>query len=121
AITASMRLVNRGERDAVEVVQVYLRDPVASVVRPVQRLIGYRRVAVLAGQSVRVAVTVPIDLAGFTGRDLRRIVEPGDLELGFGRSSADIPLVHRVRVVGEIRELSADRAVHAQFQVVATA
>ncbi|UYN83187.1 MAG: glycoside hydrolase family 3 C-terminal domain-containing protein [Microcella sp.] len=115
----SLRLVNSSDRDAIEVVQLYLHDPVASVVRPVQRLIGYRRVAVAAGESVRVAVTVPIDLAGFTGRDGRRIVEPGDLELGFGRSSADIPLVHRVRVVGAVRELGADRAVHARFEVTA--
>lgn len=116
----SVRLVNSSDRDAIEVVQLYLHDPVASVVRPVQRLIGYQRVAVAAGQSVRVAVTVPLDLAGFTGRDGRRIVEPGDLEFGFGRSSADIPLVHRVRVVGDVRELGADRAVHARFEVAAS-
>lgn len=119
-VVLSMRLVNTSDRDAVEVVQLYLHDPVASVVRPVQRLIGYRRVAVAAGESVRVAVTVPIDLAGFTGRDGRRIVEPGDLELGFGRSSADIALVHCVRVVGAVRELGADRAVHARFEVTAS-
>ncbi len=117
-IVLSLRLVNTGERDAVEVVQLYLHDPVASVVRPVQRLIGYRRVEVPAGSSARVVATVPADLAGFTGRDGRRIVEPGAIELGFGRSSADIPLVHRVELEGATRELGADRAVHARFQVL---
>jgi beta-xylosidase len=114
----SMRLVNGGDRDAHEVVQLYVHDPVASVVRPVQRLIGYQRVTVPAGSTVRVAVTVPMDLLGFTGRDGRRIVEPGAVELGFGRSSGDIPLVHRLQVTGGVRELGADRAVHARFQVI---
>lgn len=120
-VVLSMRLVNTGDRDAVEVVQLYLHDPVASVVRPVQRLIGYQRVVVPAGSSARVVATVPVDLAGFTGRDGRRIVEPGAIELGFGRSSADIPLVHRVEVTGATRELGPDRAVHARFQVLAGA
>lgn len=114
----SMRLVNRGERDAHEVVQLYVHDPVASIVRPVQRLIGYQRVTVPAGATVRVAVTVPMDLTSFTGRDGRRIVEPGELEFGFGRSSGDIPLVHRLQVTGPERTLGADRAVHARFQVI---
>ena len=120
-IVLSMRLVNAGERDAVEIVQLYVHDPVASVVRPVQRLIGYQRVVVPAGSRARVVATVPVDLAGFTGSDGHRIVEPGALELGFGRSSADIPLVHRVEVTGSTRALGADRAVHARFQVMAGA
>ena len=68
--TLALTLVNGSERDAVEVVQFYLhRDPVASVVRPVQRLIGYRRVAVPAGSSIRVSAAVPMDLMAFTGRN----------------------------------------------------
>ena len=114
----SMRLVNGSDRDAHEIVQLYVHDPVASVVRPVQRLIGYQRVTVPAGQTVRIAVSVPMDLLGFTGRDGRRIVEPGAIELGFGRSSGDIPLVHRLQVTGPVRELGAERAVHARFQVI---
>lgn len=120
-VVLSLRLVNTGDRDAVEVVQLYLHDPVASVVRPVQRLIGYQRVVVPAGSSARVVATVPVELAAFTGRDGRRIVEAGAIELGFGRSSADIPLVHRVEVTGATRELGPDRAVHARFQVLAGA
>lgn len=117
-VMMSLRLVNRSERDAIEVVQLYLHDPVASVVRPVQRLLGYQRLIVPAGASVRVAVTVPLDLAAFTGRDGQRIVEPGELEFGFGRSSAEIPLRQRVTVTGETRVVGRDRALHARFQVL---
>lgn len=85
---------NTGEREGTEVVQLYLHDPVASVVQPVQRLIGYTRVALAAGQARRVRVTVPADLASFTGRGGRRIVEPGDLELRLAASSAEIGRAH---------------------------
>ena len=81
-VVLSMRLDNPGDRDAAEVVQLYVHDPVASVVRPVQRLIGYRRVAVAAGESARVSFTVPLDLVAFTGREGARIVEPGEIVLG---------------------------------------
>ncbi len=115
----SLRLVNTGDRPAHEVVQLYLNDPVASVVRPVQRLIGFQRVVVPAGGSVRVAVSVPAALAAFTGVDGRRIVEPGDIVLGFGRSSSDIPLSTTIALTGSVREVGADRPLHPRFEVVA--
>jgi len=114
----SLRLVNTGDRPAHEVVQLYLHDPVASVVRPVQRLIGFQRVVVPAGGSVRVAVSVPAALAAFTGLDGRRLVEPGDIVLGFGRSSSDIPLSTTIALTGAPREVGADRPLHPRFEVV---
>ena len=109
AITLSMTVRNTGHRSGADVVQLYLHDPVASVVQPVQRLIGYVRVELEPGQQTRVDLVVPIDLASFTGRSGRRIVEPGELLLGVGRSSADIVSSHRVRVVGAAREVDHRR------------
>jgi beta-xylosidase len=74
-------------------------------------------VSVPAASSVRVAVSVPLDVTSFTGRDGNRIVEPGDLVLGFGRSSADIPLSTTIVVTGETRRVGADRALHPRFEV----
>jgi len=116
-VVLSMRLVNLSDSAVNDVVQVYLHDPVATVVRPVQRLIGFRRVSVPAASSVRVVVSVPLDVTSFTGRDGNRIVEPGDLVLGFGRSSADIPLSTTIVVTGETRRVGADRALHPRFEV----
>ncbi len=59
------------------------------MVQPVQRLVGYARVDLKAGEERRVRVTVPADVASFTGRDGRRIVEPGALELRLSASSTD--------------------------------
>ncbi|MFG1808563.1 glycoside hydrolase family 3 N-terminal domain-containing protein [Streptomyces sp. NPDC049040] len=106
---------NTGEREGTELVQLYLHDPVASVVQPVQRLIGYRRVHLLPGQSARVEVTVPADLASFTGRGGQRIVEPGELELRLGASSTDQRLTVAATLTGEVRELDHTRRLHATF------
>jgi beta-xylosidase len=111
---------NTGDRDGTEVVQVYLHDPVASVVQPVQRLVAYRRVALAAGQACRVEITLPADLAGFTGREGRRIVEPGALELRFGDSSASPRLTAHAELTGPVRELDHERRLHAHITVSST-
>lgn len=116
AVELSLTIRNTGDRAGAEVVQLYVHDPVASVVRPVQRLIGYRKVLLDAGESARVTVRVPAELASFTGRDLRRVVEPGDLVLGFGRSSADIPLTHTVTLTGPERILEGQRVLHPEWR-----
>lgn len=108
----SLRVRNSGERRGADVVQLYLHDPVASVVRPVQRLIGYARVELDPGEAAVVSFVVPADLASFTGRDGRRIVEPGELELSVGRSSAELVSAARVRLTGPMREVDHTRALH---------
>ena len=108
---------NTGDREGTEVVQLYLHDPVASVVQPVQRLIGYRRLPLEPGQAARVHVTVPADLASFTGRDGRRVVEPGALELRLAASSTDVRLTADVTLTGPVRRLDHTRRLHAEFHV----
>ncbi len=96
--------------------QLYLHDPVASVVQPVQRLIGYLRLPLAEGEAARVHVTVPADLASFTGRDGRRVVEPGDLELRLGASSTDLRLTVSCTLTGPVRDLDHTRRLHAAFR-----
>jgi beta-xylosidase len=112
SVRLALTVTNTGHREGSEVVQLYVHDPVASVVRPVQRLIGFTKVRLAAGASVRVSVEVPVELASFTGRAGERIIEPGELEFGFGRSSGDIPLRQVVDVTGPLRVLGNDRALH---------
>ncbi|MEV0976312.1 glycoside hydrolase family 3 N-terminal domain-containing protein [Streptomyces sp. NPDC049915] len=106
---------NTGQRHGTEVVQLYLHDPVASVVQPVQRLIGYARVPLAPAESRRLRVTVPADLASFTGRDGRRIVEPGVLQLRLAASSTDTRLTATVRLTGPERHVDHTRRMHASF------
>ncbi|NEB38275.1 glycosyl hydrolase [Streptomyces sp. SID14515] len=110
--TFSCTIRNTGAREGTEVVQVYLHDPVASVVQPVQRLIGYVRLDLGPGRAARVRATVPADLASFTGRDGHRIVEPGDLELRLSASSDDPRLTARVALTGPVRTVDHTRHLH---------
>ncbi|MEU3735296.1 glycoside hydrolase family 3 N-terminal domain-containing protein [Streptomyces sp. NPDC033538] len=112
---------NTGERHGTEVVQLYLHDPVATVVQPVQRLVGYTRVPLAPGEGRRVRVTVPAELASFTGRDGHRVVEPGDLELRLAASSTDALLTATVTLTGPERRVDHTRRLHAAFGQGATA
>ncbi len=80
-ITAAVRLDNVGGRDADEVVQLYVHDRVASVVPPVRKLIGFRRVTVPAGGSAEVRFTVRRQDLTFVGQDLAPRAEPGWFDL----------------------------------------
>jgi beta-xylosidase len=119
----SLTVTNMGERSGAEVVQLYLHDPVASVVRPVRRLVAFARVELDSGESARVAFRVPADLASFTGREGRRIVEPGELVFQFGRSAGEIVLEQRAVLTGPAlggptREVGHDRRLHAEVEIV---
>jgi beta-xylosidase len=109
----SFTVRNIGARSGTEVVQLYLHDPVASVVQPVQRLVGYARVDLEPGEARRLRATVPADLASFTGRDGRRVVEPGELELRLAASSADPRLTARVTLTGPERHLDHTRRLRS--------
>lgn len=116
-ITVRLRLRNTGDRAGADVVQLYLHDPVASVVRPVQRLVGFARIELEPGREAEVRFTVPADLTAFTGRSGERIVEPGEIVLSAGRSSADLPFSHTVRLVGATRAVNHTRRLHPVTEV----
>jgi len=115
SVSVTVTVTNTGDRAGTDVVQLYLHDPVASVVRPVQRLLGFRRVSLEAGATTTLSVTVPFDTTSFTNRAGVRVVEPGEIVLGFGRSSADIALTHSVQLTGPVREVGYDRALHVTW------
>jgi hypothetical protein len=102
---------NTGDRAGAEVVQLYLADPVAQVTRPVIQLAGFARVPLDPGQGARVAFRLHADRTAFTGVDLRRIVEPGDITVMLGASSEDIHWRATVRLAGEVRAVGRDRVL----------
>ncbi|WP_151769714.1 glycoside hydrolase family 3 N-terminal domain-containing protein [Streptomyces abyssomicinicus] len=108
---------NTGERAGTEVVQLYLSDPVASVVRPVRALAGWARVRLEPGRAARVEFTVHADRVSFTGAGLRRVVEPGVIHAEAGPSSADLPLRASFTLDGPERVLGADRVLTVPVSV----
>ncbi|MGW9195532.1 beta-xylosidase/alpha-l-arabinosidase [Micromonospora chersina] len=86
ALHVTVRVTNTGGVAGDDVVQLYGRDLVAPVTRPVAQLLGYRRVHLEPGQSVTVELTVPTTRLAFSDRTLTRVVEPGDVDLWVGTS-----------------------------------
>jgi beta-glucosidase-like glycosyl hydrolase len=109
ALTVSVRVRNTGHRPGEETVQLYLHDVLAQVARPVRQLAGFARIRLEAGESARVLFHVHADRTAFTGRDLRRIVEPGEIDIFVGTSSADLPCRATVRLTGTTRVVGHDR------------
>ncbi len=108
-VEVSVRVRNTGTRPGHEVVQLYLHDVVAQVTRPVRQLTGFAKVRLEPGESARVRFQVHADRTAFTGRDLRRIVEPGEVELLVGTSSTDLPCRATIRLTGPTRLVGHDR------------
>jgi hypothetical protein len=102
---------NTGVRAGTEVVQLYLGDPVAQVVRPVHWLAGFARVLLEPGQARRVTFRVHADRTAFCGRDGRRVVEPGEIRVAVGGASDRLDLQGSFALGGPERPAGADRVL----------
>jgi beta-glucosidase len=89
---------NTGSRPGREVVQLYLRDPVASVVVPVQRLRGFQKVGLAPGEGKTVRLVLGPDELALLDAQLQWVVEPGVFEVAIGSSSQRIHLTGRFEV-----------------------
>ena len=107
----SVTLRNESAVSTSEVVQVYLHDPVAEVARPVQSLVAAARVDLAPGSSRTVVIGLHADLTSYTGRAGRRQVDPGEVELRVGASSADIRQTFKLTLTGPRREVGFDRVL----------
>ena len=83
-IQVSVTVSNRSSRPGKEVVQLYMRDPVASVVRPVQQLIGYQKIDLGPNEEKQVRFTVTEEMLRFWNFEGKHVSEPGDIELMIG-------------------------------------
>lgn len=88
AIRASVEVVNTGSRPGREVVQLYLRDLVAEVVRPLVELADWQCVDLAPGQVTRVTFTITAEMFAYCGRDLERRIDPGEVDVIIGPNSA---------------------------------
>lgn len=88
SITASVKLTNTGKREATETVQLYIRDLVGSVSRPVRELKGFERVTLKPGESRTVKFDITPDMLKFYNFDLVYGNEPGDFDLFIGPNCA---------------------------------
>ena len=90
SITASVTVKNTGNYDADEVVQLYIRDVVGSISRPVKELKGFQRIHLKAGESQMVNFTITPDLLKFYDYNLNYVLEPGSFIIMIGTNSCDV-------------------------------
>ncbi|MDR6973090.1 glycoside hydrolase family 3 N-terminal domain-containing protein [Leifsonia shinshuensis] len=107
AFTAALRIRNTGERAGTDLVQLYARDVHASVTRPVAQLLGYRRVELQPGEEAVVRLTVPTTRLAFSDPGMRRIVEPGAIDLWVGPSCDVREASASLTITGPVHEVTA--------------
>ncbi|HEX7471964.1 MAG TPA: glycoside hydrolase family 3 N-terminal domain-containing protein [Candidatus Limnocylindrales bacterium] len=99
-VVVTLDVTNTGARRGDEVVQLYVRDPEATVARPVLELRGFCRVGLAPGERRSVSFRMSSEQFAYIGADYRRVVEPGVIDVFVGSSSADLPLEGRFELTG---------------------
>lgn len=89
-LTATVTVTNTGTREGKEVVQLYIRDLVGSVTRPVKELKGFQKISLKAGESKEVTFTISVNDLKFYNSELKYVAEPGDFKIFIGGNSRDV-------------------------------
>ena len=88
-IDATVKITNTGDRDGVEIVQLYIRDRFSSATRPVKELKDFARVSLKTGETKEITFTITPEKLAFYDRNMQWTVEPGEFIVMVGPSSAD--------------------------------
>ncbi len=115
--TVRLEVRNTGPRAGDEVVQLYVRDTVASVTRPVKELKGFARVTLQPGERRTITFTLDTALLAFYDAEMRFVVEPGTVEIMVGGSSEDIRLRGTLTITGAVTDVSARRAYLSRVEI----
>jgi beta-glucosidase len=91
-ITASITVTNNGNYDGEEVVQLYIRDVVGSITRPLKELKGFQKVFLKKSESKKITFTIGIDDLKFYNSNLQWLAEPGDFEVMIGTNSENVSM-----------------------------
>ncbi|MGK9367455.1 glycoside hydrolase family 3 N-terminal domain-containing protein [Melioribacter sp. Ez-97] len=98
-VVVSVDVKNEGNLDGEEVVQLYIRDKVSSVTRPVKELKGFKKIKLAPGESKTVTFDLLPEHLAFTNVDMKFVVEPGEFEIMAGNSSRDEDLIKTILTV----------------------
>lgn len=112
-ISITVTIENTGSYAGDEVVQLYLRDPYASMARPVKELAGFKRVHLKSGEKKRVQFTVPVSFMAFMDRSMHWQIEKGLIEVQIGASSEEIRLTDHFTITDSRRIEGRKRALYA--------
>jgi len=98
-LTIDVKIKNTESIDGKEVIQLYVRDVVSSVVTPIKQLKAFQKVFVKAGETKTVRLTLPINNLFLYNQKMKRVIEPGEYELQIGAASNDIKITKKITVI----------------------
>jgi len=99
SVNIKVTVTNTGKTDGKEVVQLYVRDKVSSVLTPVKELKRFEKIFIKAGESKTVAFELPMAELALYNTEMKKVVEPGEFELQIGSSSKNILLKKVIEVI----------------------
>jgi len=105
-IKISLDVRNAGNLKGDEVVQLYVRDNYASVLRPLKQLKGFKRITLLPGESKKITFHLPVENLAFYNKNNEKIVEPGSFHIMIGSSSEDLRLEGELNFVGNVMKIN---------------
>jgi beta-glucosidase len=97
SITASVVVTNNGKYDGEEVVQLYIRDVVGSITRPIKELKGFQKIKLKVGESKKVEITLTDKELGFYTSEGKFIVEPGEFLVMIGTNSKSVAAIKFIK------------------------
>ena len=89
-MTASVNITNTGTRKGKETVQLYIRDMVGSISRPVKELKGFQQITLSPGETKKVSFTLSVNDLKFYNSELKFAAEPGNFKVFIGTNSRDV-------------------------------
>ena len=114
-VEVEVTIENVGKVAGKEVVQVYISKEFAEVARPVKELKAFKKIYLEPGKAKKVLFRIPTEALAFYDRSMSLVIEPGDYRVMVGKSSEDIVLEGRFRILGE------KQVVHYKKQYLAEA
>jgi len=119
-LIVSIDIANTGALQGEEVIQLYIRDPYASMVRPVQQLAGFARIPLEPGETKTVVFTMEMSQLAFLDADMKWKIEAGEIEVMVGASSNDIRVVRTFKIRSDRFIDGKTRGFYAEAKVRAT-
>ncbi|MEQ1799517.1 MAG: fibronectin type III-like domain-contianing protein, partial [Lacibacter sp.] len=98
-IEVSVTITNTGKHDGEEIVQLYLRDKVGSIVRPIKELKDFQKISLKVGEAKTIKFVISKEKLSFYNQQLQWVAEPGDFDVMIGASSRDIRLNDKFELI----------------------
>ncbi|MDZ7723220.1 MAG: glycoside hydrolase family 3 N-terminal domain-containing protein [candidate division KSB1 bacterium] len=116
-LTCQFKLKNTGKYRGDEVMQVYLKDKIASIARPVKELKAFKRVTLEPGEEVTLSISIPVEMLAFYDINHAYVIEPGEFEFMIGSSSEDIRLKQSFFIEGKKRKVDYSKTYFPKVKV----